>query len=232
MRGKLAVLAETRPSLRVLLVDQKGTILFRTLSLLSDEKSPLEETTVILPPGVGKLVRGMFKEEFEAEDGVDESDVADKELTGRPAREHWVGSERNIADDEEERRLPLFDSESSESDECVQERYVIYRKQKPPRSAEKARKPYRLETHHDEVEAKAGEFAKDLVPELQDSFRRAGKLHDRGKARRSGKWPWEATRRIRWRSRLAGLNRRLWPGIGTSWGLLRKTRTKKILCFI
>jgi CRISPR/Cas system-associated endonuclease Cas3-HD len=42
---------------------------------------------------------------------------------------------------------------------------------------------YELQKHLDEVGCVAADFAKQLVPELESTYRHAGKLHDWGKFR-------------------------------------------------
>ena len=184
VREKLAKLARQRPTQRALLIDQRGSVHSRTLEFLGKENSSLEETIVILPPGVGKLVCGMFKEEFDPDlkaGGAD--DVADEGIKGQPTRRHWVGLEREDIGEEDERVLPLFDSEAADSDESVELKLLFYRKQKPAKEGS-SRRRYPLRDHLEDVAAKAGEFAGHLLPELEGSYRRAGALHDCGKDRK------------------------------------------------
>ena len=217
VREKIMALATKRPTERVLLIDQKGSVRFRTLELLTDQKSRiLEESTVVLPPGLGKLVRGMFKEEidFGLLDGG-ANDLADGEINGQE-REHWIGPDRENSADFVERRLKLSDAERSESDD--EPEYLVYRKQKPAKTPERRRNPYYLQRHLDDVESKAAEFAKQLVPELESTYRQAGKLHDWGKCRRIWQTAMAAIPTIQLRRRCGEFNPKHWPGTAMNLG--------------
>lgn len=205
---KLAALANLAPDARVLCIFRDGSVEAAFLREMAVGR--LEYATVILPPGVGRLMNGMFLAEIPAEDDVTEYDVADREDGAPDTRARYlvtleddgraifepVGSSRAAERLDSTNATEIFERFQMktaarvaippvEGDAENQDRQFIYylRKPKPKESTRKGE--VFLNDHHREVKEMAAKMAEKLglQEHVQTAMKIAGEYHDCGKAR-------------------------------------------------
>jgi len=201
---KLKDLAAIHPPHTKILVQHKDrSIDVSTLqeAAESGRRGELDYALLLLPPGVGTLVHGMFAVDA-SKDAEKANDVADESLgEGERKRQRWISS-KNDEGEYDFTRIPadLAGSESAadlktfaaskgmqvmlqvpsacEDDEAP-ESVLIYLRERPQQK--RSNRPVFLTEHTKDVSSRAEELAARLVPGLAPLFREAGRLHDAGK---------------------------------------------------
>jgi CRISPR-associated endonuclease/helicase Cas3 len=200
---KLGALAAVQPWTKILVQRKDRSIEVSTLRQAADSRQ-LDYALVLLPPGLGALVHGMFAVDV-SKDAESPNDVADEiSDEGERKRQRWI-SERKDQGGYEFTLLPVADSVGPESaedlksfaeskgmrvmlqvpisvsdDDETPDRALIYLRERPGRKSSNG--PVLLAAHTKNVSSRAEELAGRLVPDLAQLLREAGHLHDTGKA--------------------------------------------------
>ena len=179
LQTKLAVLAQLRPEAQAIVRCRDGSVEIKALEKLSD--LDLDEAVVVLPPGIGRLHKGMLIPEVNDESDTS-VDVADEPKEGRANRRRHIEPEETLPEGYKILlRIALFDESYDDSEHS--ERYLVYSVAREAQKGRGAKEPYLLKDHHADVAKQAYSLAAQLVPDLAGAFKFAGAHHDCGKAR-------------------------------------------------
>ena len=141
----------------------------------------LDEALIVLPPGIGRLEKGMFMAEV-IENPKDTIDVADCSVSGvQVRRRHKEPGELPRNDFKVLVRAALSNDDDSESSGS----YLIYSAARDSKKNRVSNEPYLLEHHLQQVGEQAGVFAGQLLPGMEQVFETVGRLHDVGKCSRT-----------------------------------------------
>ena len=184
IQEKLKNIAECAGDTKVVVQYRDGSLEIETVKAIAELEgrnlARLDEALVVLPPGIGRLEKGMFM--AENIDNPDETiDVADYIVKGlRLRRRHREPGEEESDDFKVLLRIALSNDDDSESGES----YVVYSAARDRKKLQARSEPYLLQDHLRQVGERARMFAGQLLPGLQQVYETAGKLHDVGKCSR------------------------------------------------
>jgi CRISPR-associated endonuclease/helicase Cas3 len=192
LREKLQEIPETEQERRVLFQRRDGSVEACSVRELTDRKDgELRDGLILLPVGCGCIDRGMFR----ASEGVQGNDVADRDNDEGLTRRRYLAQRQ--ADEwsvqglgNEERFSGLHWRNGIKGGKLLkisipnqngdgEELFLILQTKRGVKDSERIEIP--LKDHLEKVAETARQIAGQALGELEDTFERAGSLHDEGK---------------------------------------------------